>query len=144
MCVVNLMPMLSLVLIVVSLYHGHGGNTLASRKYTLKYWTEQVSMLFKLLAHGLGRKDKIRYVQSFIYIHIYSYTQRYTYTYTFIQSHTKHNLIHPQSHTYTHIHSHTYSQTHKDSHRDTDYTIVHEMGGGIRRVVEGRGRKSEY
>lgn len=101
-------------------------------------------MLLKLLAHGLGRKDKIRYVQSFIYIYIHSHTHRYTYTYTFIQSHTKHNLTHPQSHTYTHIHSHTYSQMHKDSHRDTDYTIVHEMGEGIRRVEEGRGRKSEY
>lgn len=35
---------------------------------------------------------------------------------------------------------------HKDSHRDTDtdYTVIHEMGEGIRKAVEGRGRKSEY
>lgn len=73
-------------------------------------------MLLKLLAHGLRRKDKIRYVQSFIYtathrdthIHIHSTelhkTQSYTFTITHIHSYT-------QPHIFTVKHIRTVTET---------------------------------
>lgn len=87
-------------------------------------------MLLKLLAHGLGRKDKIRYVQSFIY----TATHRDTHIHTSSYRVTQNTILHIHNHTCTLIYTvtHTHSQTHKDSHRDTDidYAVIHEMGGG--------------
>lgn len=100
-------------------------------------------MLLKLLAHGLGRKDKIRYVQSFIYTATHRDTHIHTHSYRVTQN----TILHTHNHTRTLIYTatHIHSQTHKDSHRDTDivYAVIHEIEG-VRRAVEERDRKSEY
>lgn len=82
------------------------------------------------------------------YIFIYTATHRDTHIHTHSYRATQNTILYIHNHIHALIYTatHTHSQTHKDSHRDTDtdYTIVHEMGEGIRRAVEGRGRKSEY
>lgn len=80
------------------------------------------------------------------YTFIYIATHRDTHIHTHSYKVTQNTILHIHNHTHTLIYTatHTHSQTHKDSHRDTDYTIVHGMGVGIRKVEEGRGRKSEY
>lgn len=84
------------------------------------------------------------YSHSYIFIYIAAHRDTHIHTHSYRV--TQNTILYIHNHTCTLIYTatHTVKRIRTVTETQIDYTIIHEMGGGIRRVVEGRGRKSEY